>query len=208
MDSGRIAKKETEGDKWTWAGGVSTKGARPQGGYSLRECLDFILSEKTIWWYTASLDLIGLRKCGCFPKRFQVGSFQGTEVQLDLFVWEKCSGHGCGQVPQPSIASHQTTATMIGGFGAQVFGVSRTHGLAWKLDLSFRALPDDDGDDDGGDDESCLGPWLSGDEGACKYFQTVADMKKKANVKDPSNSAQKALLQEGGSVPVSRHANL
>ena len=175
-----------------------------QGGYLLLECLDFILSGKTIWWYIASLNLIGpLRKRDCFPKRFQVGSFQGTEVQLDLFVWEKCSGHGCSQVPQPSIASHQTTATMIDGFDAQVFGVSRTHGLAWNLDLSFRALPDDDDDD-----ESCLGPLLSGDEGACKYFQTVADMKKKANVKDPSNSAQKALLQEGGSVPVSRHANL
>ncbi|CAE7497615.1 unnamed protein product [Symbiodinium natans] len=26
LDSGRIAKKETEGDKWTWAGGATTKG--------------------------------------------------------------------------------------------------------------------------------------------------------------------------------------
>lgn len=26
LDTGRIAKKHTEGDKWTWAGGATTKG--------------------------------------------------------------------------------------------------------------------------------------------------------------------------------------
>ena len=26
MDTGRIAKKHTEGEKWTWAGGATTKG--------------------------------------------------------------------------------------------------------------------------------------------------------------------------------------
>lgn len=57
--------------------------------------------------------------------------------------------------------------------------------LRWKLDSGRIAKKHTEGDKW----TWAGGATTKGDEGACKYFQSVADMKKKANVKDLSNLA-------------------
>ncbi|CAJ1337023.1 unnamed protein product [Effrenium voratum] len=76
------------------------------------------------------------------------------------------------------------------GVGSAIFGLDGTkwgsvvadEGRAWKLDSGRIAKKETEGDKW----TWAGGVSTKGDEGACKYFQTVADMKKKANVKDPS----------------------
>lgn len=76
------------------------------------------------------------------------------------------------------------------GVGSVIFGVDGSkwgsvvadEGTVWKLDSGRIAKKQTEGDKW----TWAGGATTKGDEGACKYFQSVADMKKKANVKDIS----------------------
>ncbi|CAK9095801.1 unnamed protein product [Durusdinium trenchii] len=99
------------------------------------------------------------------------------------------TGSTGGSGRRPSKGSFGVGSVIYGVDGTKWGTVVAAEGGVWKLDSGRIAKKHTEGDKW----TWAGGATTKGDEGACKYFQSVADMKKKANVKDLSYSDLMAL---------------